>query len=197
MPRHRAGDGDTPAAASLLLMTLLPSTRAIVTVGQRLGHRHGLARHRRTGCRWHRSPAPTPSRCRWPVRCASLAGIVALQRGAGRVHGGDIGLGHAIVGDRDVEGRCWPQSRSPCRSAPPRRRHGLGKVDDVVAVDRGDRHRRAGLGHRHGLAATVAWLPLASVTCADTVAVPLASAMASLEGIVALQAVPAAFTVAI
>src|SRR5207248_1914268 len=40
-------------------------------------------------------------------------------------------------------------------------------------------------------------LPLASVTWADTVAVPLASASASVEGIVALQLVPAAFTVAI
>src|SRR5580704_1251782 len=43
----------------------------------------------------------------------------------------------------------------------------------------------------------VATLPLMSVTCADTVAVPLASVVASLEGIVALQAVPAAFTVAV
>src|SRR5438045_2704246 len=40
-------------------------------------------------------------------------------------------------------------------------------------------------------------LPLASVTWADTVAVPLASASASVEGIVALQLVPAAFTVAV
>src|SRR5207244_2654634 len=40
-------------------------------------------------------------------------------------------------------------------------------------------------------------LPLASVTWADTVAVPLASASASVEGIVALQPVPAAFTVAV
>src|SRR5579863_6008559 len=42
--------------------------------------------------------------------------------------------------------------------------------------------------------ATNDWLPLASVTWADTVAVPLASAVASLEGIVAVHAVPAAFT---
>src|SRR5205814_1871484 len=40
-------------------------------------------------------------------------------------------------------------------------------------------------------------LPLASVTWADTVAVPLASASASVEGIVALQPVAAAFTVAV
>src|SRR5260370_939037 len=45
--------------------------------------------------------------------------------------------------------------------------------------------------------ATADWLPLASVTCADTVAVPLANSAASLEGIVALQPVPAAFTVAV
>src|SRR5580704_219781 len=43
----------------------------------------------------------------------------------------------------------------------------------------------------------VAELPLASVTWADTVAVPLASAWASVDGIVALQLVPAAFTVAV
>ena len=42
----------------------------------------------------------------------------------------------------------------------------------------------------------VAWLPLASLTCAETVAVPLASAVASLAGIVALQLVPAVLTVA-
>src|ERR1700691_155311 len=42
----------------------------------------------------------------------------------------------------------------------------------------------------------VAWLPLASVTVAATVAVPLASAVASAEGIVALQVVPAPLTVA-
>ena len=41
------------------------------------------------------------------------------------------------------------------------------------------------------------WLPLLSVTCADTVAVPLASELASLEGIVAVQPVPAASTVAV
>src|SRR5438552_8702945 len=40
-------------------------------------------------------------------------------------------------------------------------------------------------------------VPLASVTWADTVAMPLASASASVEGIVALQPVPAAFTVAV
>ncbi len=39
-------------------------------------------------------------------------------------------------------------------------------------------------------------LPLASVTCADTVAVPFASAVASVEGMVAVQAVPALLTVA-
>jgi hypothetical protein len=43
---------------------------------------------------------------------------------------------------------------------------------------------------------TTAWLPLASVTCAETVAVPLARAVASAAGIVALQAVPAPLTVA-
>src|SRR5207248_2069665 len=40
-------------------------------------------------------------------------------------------------------------------------------------------------------------LPLASVTWADTVAVPLASASASVEGIVALQLVGAAFPAAV
>src|ERR1700684_669724 len=42
----------------------------------------------------------------------------------------------------------------------------------------------------------VAWLPLASVIVAATVAVPLASAVASVAGIVALQGVPAPLTVA-
>src|SRR5205807_3806065 len=40
-------------------------------------------------------------------------------------------------------------------------------------------------------------LPLASVTWADTVAVPLASASASVAGIVALQPVRATFTVGV
>src|SRR5271154_6142040 len=40
-------------------------------------------------------------------------------------------------------------------------------------------------------------LPLTSVTCADTVAVPLASTVASAAGIVALQPVPASLTVAV
>ena len=67
----------------------------------------------------------------------------------------------------------------------------LGSVDDVVAVDRA-------IVTAGPLSATVTlwvamvdWLPLASVTCADTVAVPLASVVASVEGIVALQVVPA------
>ena len=38
--------------------------------------------------------------------------------------------------------------------------------------------------------ASADWLPRASVTCADTVAVPLASVTASAEGIVAVQLPP-------
>ena len=38
--------------------------------------------------------------------------------------------------------------------------------------------------------ASADWLPRASVTCADTVAVPLARVTASAEGIVAVQAYP-------
>ena len=59
----------------------------------------------------------------------------------------------------------------------------------LLPLDRVDGQRRAALGHRHRTWLNDAGLPLASVTYADTVAVPLAKCnAASLEGMVALQA---------
>ena len=72
----------------------------------------------------------------------------------------------------------------------------LGSVDDVVAVDRAIVTAGPVSATVTLWVAMVDWLPLASVTCAGTVAVPLASVVASVEGIVALQAGAGAVTVA-
>ena len=156
-----------------------------------LGHRHGLGRTRRVAVgigdrRRYRRGAVGERR-----------GITGRNRrapgGAGSVDGGGIELGHAVVGDRHGKARVGgnPADRAAQRHAGCR----LGMVDHVGAVDRGDRHRRTGLGHRHGLAGG-GRIAVAIGDQPAMVAVPLASVVASLEGIVALQLVPAPFTVA-
>ena len=150
-PAHRAAQGH--AAGGMGLGKIDDVVALDRGDGQRragLGHRHRLAEGRLVAVgigdlRRHRRGAV--GQCNGVRR-----GNGRAPAGAGDVDGGDIGLGHAIVGDRDVEEAAGGDPAHRAAQGHPAGGMGLGKIDDVVALDRGDGQRRAALGHRHRLA---------------------------------------------